>query len=202
MQYSRFVLKLGLLCALLCSVAWSSASASRGIRLASGGALTVNARGPATLNVSGVNIICTVDGAGVIEPSIPKTVGARVGTLFNGGTISNCNGGYSGTKDNIWTVTYLSFGGSLPSNITSANGLATGVLFTATGGTVFGTNRCQFRSNPTVTISGPGTSFSGGSFSGPVAYNAGPASCPRSGRITNAALTLYGTLTSVAVTLF
>ncbi len=175
----------------------TAASASRGISI--GSALTVTARGPTTLNVSGVNIICTVDLTLDINASISKTVGSAVGTARLG-TITNCNGGYSGTIDNNIPITYLSITGTLPS-IPRANGIAVGALFTMTGGTVFGANRCQFRGSPNVTLSGPGTSFSGGSFSGSVAYNAGPAACPRSANIVNAALALYGTLTSVAITL-
>lgn len=196
--------KFAVVCALAVTAIVASttaASASTGLRTASGTALTVTARGPTTLNVSGVNIICTVDLTIAVNQSINKTVGAAVGSASLG-TISNCNGGYSGTIDNNIPITYLSFGGTLPITITSANGVATGALFTMTGGTVFGANRCQFRGNPTVALTGPGTSFSGGSFRGSVAYNAGPAACPRTGNITNAALALYGTLTSVAIALF
>lgn len=200
-EHMRRFWKFAMVCALAVTALAASttaASASRGISI--GRALTVTARGPTTLNVSGVNIICTVDLTLDINASILKVAGSAVGTARNG-TITNCNGGYSGTIDNSIPIAFVSWGGALPAGITVVTGSASGALFTMTGGTVFGANRCQFRGSPTVTLNGPGTSFSSGGFRGSVTYNAGPAGCPRSGSITNASLALYGALTSVAITL-
>lgn len=200
----RLIQRVALL-ALLAGVFWllgvTSASASRGIRPSSGTTLFVTARGPMTINTAGVNIICTVDAFVGINSTMAKSVGAALGGWFGAGfasTISNCNGGYSGTFDTDANITFVSWGGTLPSSITSLIGLFS-PAFTLTGGTVFGVNRCQFTGRLTLSLSGPGTSISGMSARGSVTTL--PFPCPSSGRVTNSALSLYGTLTSVAIVL-
>lgn len=200
----RRIMKFALVCALavvaLVGIT-SAASARNGIGLVGGRALTVTARGSATLLASGVNIICTVDLVLSVNATINKSIGASVGTaLRTGSSISNCNGGYSGTIDADIPVAYTSWTGTLPTGITGANGVASGALFTMTGGTVFGANLCQYTGNPTVTLSGgTGTAFSRGSFTGSVSTS--NPRCPPTARITNSLLSLYGTLTSVSIVL-
>lgn len=194
--------------AAVCLAAFATgATASTGIRLASGTALTVTARGVVTLTVAGINMICTWDLLIVINSSIAKSTNSVIGTVRQtGSTISNCNGGYSGTVDSNVPITYTSFGGTLPSSITSINSLGSGWAITKTGGTVFGTNRCQYRGHLTTSFVGPGTSLSGVRLAGTLT-SAG-SGCPSTERVTSGTLTFYAnaslgtTLTSVAITLF
>lgn len=179
------------------AVGTTSASASRGISI--GRALTVTARGPMTLTMSGVNYICTWDLALDLNATIMKSAGAPAGTLHNG-VITNCSGGWSGTIDSSSPVTFLSWSGALP-EIRVLTALTQGFLFTYTGGTLYGANRCQFRSNPLVTFAGPGVSFAGFSLRGSASFATGPAACPRAATISNSALTAYGAVTSVAIAL-
>lgn len=195
----KLVIMLALALVALATLA-SGATASREVRLLSGGDLTISASGLTTLNMSGVNIICSLNLTLSINSSILKRPGAVAGAI-TGGSRHSCNDGSTGMIDNPPIVVYYtSFGGVLPSGIASLNGVTGPVRYTQTGGVWYGTNRCTYSvSSLVLRFTGSGNVMNSFRVSGS-ASTVGP-SCIPSVSITSGNFTFTGALRSLSVAL-
>jgi hypothetical protein len=99
----------------------STASASRGLQITNAVTLAT-ANGNLTVNIGGINIICTVTVGISLNGSIAKSAGAPIGTVLPSpaSNFSGCNLGITATFLSGGGITYSGFTGSLP-NIQSVN---------------------------------------------------------------------------------
>jgi hypothetical protein len=133
----------------------SSAWASRGVELsvATGelGSVRADSRALTFTDTGGTaEIICEVNRTLRLERTIAKSVGARVGQVTRV-DIRNCRGGSVRVLNLPWTVSYVSFAGTLP-NITSVRLELRGAAFLISA--FFGIAECLYRGNAQGTTVG------------------------------------------------
>lgn len=143
------------LCALTVSV--GTASASRGLTLRPGGAITATSNGKLTLQGGGLNVECDVSLSGSLATSITKGIGNSVGSLSSGSATA-CNLGVTVVIlfPSAWALTYNGFTGTLPS-ITGVRFIVRNAQFLLT---IPGVGACLFAGDVPAILNSSGGSAS------------------------------------------